>query len=293
MNIQKKTIESLKKNHLARHSILYIFSDGSKSPAESHEVKRVRDFIHSIEGFKEIIIEENQENKGLAASVIYGATKVVNRHGKIIVLEDDLVSSPYFLQYMNDQLNFYKNREEIFSISGYSFSSEFMKNLNYSEYYNYRPMSWGWAIWLDRWQKIDWDEHFYKSYLENKRDKESLRRGGTDIPYLLKKQLLGNIDSWYIRFAVYAILNNLYTVYPAISFINNIGFDNTGTHSRKKRSGRYGHRELVTSYYIKHPESINIEKDVVKDFNKGFDLKLRSKIKIILRSFIFNTGDVI
>ena len=115
----KKTIEALQQNHLASESNLYIFSDGCKNENDKIRVEKVREFIQSVKGFKSVSITQREKNLGLANSVITGVSDVINKFGKVIVLEDDLVISPYFLQYMNKALDFYEKEEQVISIHGY------------------------------------------------------------------------------------------------------------------------------------------------------------------------------
>src|ERR1700733_3957738 len=115
----KKTIESLQMNTLAKESELYIFSDGPKNPDDKIQVDLVREYLKTIRGFKNITIDESPKNSGLAISIIHGVTEIVEKFNKVIVLEDDLITSPYFLQFMNDGLNIYENDEKVMTINGH------------------------------------------------------------------------------------------------------------------------------------------------------------------------------
>jgi GT2 family glycosyltransferase len=121
------TIEALQKNDLASKSELFIFSDGPKNESDVVNVQKVREYIRTVTGFKAITIIEKENNCGLAKSVISGVTEIVDKYGKIIVMEDDLVSSPGLLNFFNDGLDFYEDNLKIFSITGYNFPSSLMK----------------------------------------------------------------------------------------------------------------------------------------------------------------------
>ena len=116
----KLTVMALQKNELARESELFIYSDAPKNLDVKVKTDEVRKYIKSISGFKKIIIIEREKNWGLAASIIDGVTKIINEYGKIIVLEDDLVTSSYFLKFMNEALEFYKNEDKVWHISGWN-----------------------------------------------------------------------------------------------------------------------------------------------------------------------------
>src|SRR3989338_525512 len=114
----KQTIESLKKNKEAKKSDLFIFSDGPKNEDDQKKVDEVRKYIKKVNGFKMVTIIERQKNLRLANSIIAGVTEIINKYGKIIVLEDDLIASPYFLKFMNKGLDLYKKEERVASIHG-------------------------------------------------------------------------------------------------------------------------------------------------------------------------------
>ena len=116
-----QTINALQKNKLSSESELFIFSDGAKNDNVSPQVKEVRDYIRTIDGFKKVTIIEQDMNIGLAKSIIRGVTKIVNEYGRIIVLEDDIVTSPYFLKFMNESLAFYENEDKVWHISGWNY----------------------------------------------------------------------------------------------------------------------------------------------------------------------------
>ncbi len=117
----RRTVESLIKNSLADKSSLFVFSDGAKSDKDSKSVEEVRNYIRTIKSFNKIEITEREKNFGLANSVISGVTEVIESFGKVIVLEDDMISSPFFLKYMNEVLNIFENEQRIFSVTGYTF----------------------------------------------------------------------------------------------------------------------------------------------------------------------------
>lgn len=140
----RQTVEALLANELAAESDLIIFADGAKSGKDADAVQEVREYIHSISGFKSIKINEQDTNQGLANSVIAGVTEVVNESGRIIVLEDDMVTSPYFLNYMNDSLEMYKDEDKVISIHGYMYP---VKEKLPETFFLQGADCWGWATW--------------------------------------------------------------------------------------------------------------------------------------------------
>lgn len=163
----KATIEALQRNELSKSSILYIYSDGPKNELDEVKVSEVRDYIKKITGFTKIIICNRSENYGLKRNIIEGVSNVIGIHGKVIVLEDDLVSSPYFLDFMNQGLIYYNKNERIHSISGYTMPLKVLENTNKDFYLGLRASSWGWATWKHIWNDIDWDVKDFNSFYSN------------------------------------------------------------------------------------------------------------------------------
>lgn len=227
----RKTIESLKKVKGIENSMLFIFSDGPKNKSDDEDVKKVRDYINSIDGFKSIEIVESEKNKGLAKSVIEGVGKLINKYGKLIVIEDDLEFSCDFLEYMNSALELYEDNQDVWSISGYSANIGITSNYKEDVYFIKRGCSWGWATWKDRWNSIDWECKDYYNFRKNRDSVKSFNQTGNDMIYMLDLQMNGEIDSWAIRWCYEQWKQQKYTVYPVRSKVSNNGSDSSGTHS--------------------------------------------------------------
>lgn len=279
----KQTIKALQKNKLADKSELFIYSDGAKDKESEKKVKEVREYIKTIEGFKKVTIIEREQNLGLANNIIDGVTNIINRYGKIIVLEDDLVSSPYFLKFMNEALEFYENDEKIMSISGYCYPFVFPKTYDKDVFLFYRFSSWGWAMWKDRWNKIDFNISKNHHIFKNKKLKKQLNRGGEDLFDLLKSYVKGRNDSWAIRVCLNVSLNNKYTLYPRKSLIQNIGFDASGTHCGINNKWNV---ILDNNFYPYLKPDIEIDINIVQSLQKVFQKNIFQKIKSLIKGFI-------
>ena len=228
-----QTLEALKKNYLASESELFIFSDGPKNEQVKLNVNEVREYLHSISGFKKCTIFESDNNKGLANSIISGISQIIDKSGKVIVLEDDLITSPNFLNFMNYSLDFYQNEKNIQSINGFSLQ---ISNLDSGMdiYFQTRPFSWGWATWSDRWDQNIFNKQILKFEINSNisiLDKFK-KECGDDIAKMLLNSVNDKNDSWYVRWAYSHFKNNRYSVYPTYSLIENIGFGKKGTHCK-------------------------------------------------------------
>ena len=226
----RRTIEALQDNYLAIDSDLIIFSDNSSDEVSPLKVKEVRDYIRQVSGFKSVKIIESDTNKGLANSIIYGVSAIVKQYNKVIVLEDDLITSKNFLDYMNKCLDFYKENKKILSVSGFSYSDRSANNSDVI--FGFRASSWGWATWYDRWQDIDWNVSNYSSFRQNTTKRLKFNIGGSDMSHMLDKQMAGTINSWAIRFCFHQFEHKLFDVYPAQSKVENIGIGENATNSK-------------------------------------------------------------
>lgn len=227
----QQTVHALQQNFLASESELIIFSDGGKDEASWAKVNAVRAYLKTINGFKSIQMVESPVNKGLANSIITGVTQVLEDYGKVIVLEDDLITSRNFLDFMNQALDFYEQQPKIHAISGYSYPIKYNKSDNYDASFGLRSYSWGWATWYDRWKNVDWEVKDYPKFKNSVSEKLKFNRGGSDLSKMLREQMEGKLNSWMIRWVYHQYKNQLYDVFPRISKVNNNGFTNAATHT--------------------------------------------------------------
>lgn len=221
-------IESLLKNSIAKQSDLYVFSDGPKTEADLQKVEAVRNELKSVSGFKSIQVIAREQNFGLSKSIISGVTEIIEKYGRVIVLEDDLILSPYFLEYMNKGLALYANEPKVASIHGYFFPIKlklpetfFMKGADCL----------GWATWTRAWEQFETDGQKLLDQLKEKKITNQFDLdGATQNTEMLEHQILGKNNSWAIRWHASAYLNNQFTLFPKQSLVDNIGFDDSGTH---------------------------------------------------------------
>lgn len=225
----RQTVEALQKNELVGESDLFIFSDAPKKPEAAEAVREVREYIKTINGFRSISIIERDRNLGLANSVIDGVTRLCNEYGKVIVLEDDLVTSSYFLHFMNEALERYQNESQVMQISGHMFPADIMAETDAV----FLPMttSWGWATWQRAWQYFGPAAAGFETLKHNAKLRRQFNLDGAyDFFGMLEHQLRGTIDSWAIRWYLSVFLLSGLTLFPRKTFVENAGFDGSGTH---------------------------------------------------------------
>ena len=281
----RRTIEALRANRLAPQSRLFVFSDGPKNDSARPAVDEVRRYVASIDGFASVDVTASDENHGLAASVISGVSQVVEEFNKVIVLEDDLLTSPYFLDYMNEGLELYKEDEEVASVQAHMFPLK--GGILPRSFFLPVTGSWGWGAWSRSWRLFNPDAKYLLG--------EIRRRGLSRVfdlnhsyPYirLLDRQAAGKIDSWAIRWYASTFLLNKISLFPASSFVKNTGFDGSGVHCGRSDPEHFN-TSIVSNYTELGRVVPEVNKRIVEDFQKSlrevsWGMSLFSKLKRIV-----------
>ncbi|MBS1436345.1 MAG: glycosyltransferase [Bacteroides sp.] len=223
----RRNIQALLKNELAAESELFIYSDAAKDETSQATVKEVRAFIRSIQGFKKITITERTENWGLARSIIDGVTTLINRYGRVIVLEDDLVVAPHFLQFMNDALETYRDEERV----GHIQACDFTHDPSLPDTFLIKwTGSWGWATWDRAWKHFNADGKALLTELESRKLTYTFDFNGKyGYTRMLRRQIEGKNNSWAIRWNASLFLKDILSLNVGKSLVQNEGFDGSGT----------------------------------------------------------------
>lgn len=275
----EKVLSSLKLNDYADQSHLIVFIDGPKPNASKEQ-------LQLIEDTRSVVKQENwcgtveyhfaKYNIGCRNSIIQGISTVLSKNEAAIILEDDIVTSPYFLSFMNKALNYYKDRKSVFSISGHNLPENKINipdDYPYDVFVSRRLLNWGWGTWSDRWFQADWDKSFIPEFISNHKMVEAFNRGGDDLSKMLQEEYEGKSDAWDIQFAYTHFINNAISIVPRHSYIKNIGLDGTGTHVTK---GTVMDNDLSLS--IKNPRLLDVlyeDKRIINAFYNAFCAKKR------------------
>lgn len=260
----RQTVEALQKNELAQESELFIFSDGPKNEAAEENVREVRSYVRTISGFKKISIVEREKNWGLADSIIDGVTQVVNQYGRVIVLEDDLVTSPYFLKFMNDALEIYKDKEKVMHITGYMFPI----NPHGLEQTVFDKMSsgLGWGTWERAWRHFKRNpDELIKEFKHGKINQFNL-----DGAYRFWDQVVANykgrMKTWGVFWYATVFKQNGLCVHPSVSLVQHIGYD-IGVHFKQVNlSDPYPSQSPITFFETKIEENPVVSERLKKYF---------------------------
>ena len=270
----KACVASLLANSESAETDLVVFVDGPRADkkGEAEKVEAVRQFVSGIKGFSFLETHFSKENKRLGPSIIAGVTDVINRYGKAIVIEDDLIASRNMLAFMNQGLDRYESNKEVWSICGYSNKVQVPPRYDYDGYICSRSSSWGWATWKDRWQLCDWKLEDWDSVI--KKGKEFNRWGGSDCFGMLKGWHEGENQSWAIRFCYNQFVQNAVSLFPTVSKIDNEGFDGSGTNCKKFNRYKFEF-DCGDNKDFRLPAEVIINKKLYKEALKYYSIPIR------------------
>lgn len=270
-----KVLESLKKNPESKHSDLFVFSDGFIDDCDKSKVEEVRFLLSNLVGFKSILVKKRIKNFGLAKNITNGINYVLRNHDMIIVIEDDIVTSKFFLNYMNKALVTYKNRKKVWHVAGWNYPicNSYLKQTFFSQVMT----CWGWATWKNRW------EVYEKKPLKLKRKLSAQQRhafdlGGMNIYWKqVEKNIEGSLDTWAVFWYATIFLHQGVCLLPAKSLTKNIGFDGTGTNTGRRNNFNNDFSRKPISFYPKKVKENTVALDriklfLMKDKNPLFEL---------------------
>lgn len=283
-----QTWDALSRNQYAAETELYLYCDGPKANA-SDEMRQCIAELHAQakqyaidapkEGkFKAVHVVCAEINKGLANSIIGGVSDVIAKHGRVIVLEDDLLTSPFFLKYMNEALDFYRERPGVMSISANRPPLDKMQipaDYEYDVFVCLRSYSTGWATWKDRWDRVDWSMDFLDEFLHHLEQVEAFNRAGDDMTDMLILQREHKIDSWAIRFGYAHFKEHCVAILPCNSYVDNIGFDGSGIHSHNAQNNEYRNDLSLSVQNPRFADVIYEDKRIINAFYNRFCRKKR------------------
>tara|TARA_B100000795_G_C22722830_1_gene408199 strand:- start:120 stop:1016 length:897 start_codon:yes stop_codon:yes gene_type:complete len=275
----KRLIKSIKLNKNYNKHKLYILSDGSKKKSDQTQINKVRSFCKKIRGFKSKKIILRKENFGLAQNITMGVSELIKKYGSVIVLEDDLVLSKNFLEYINLALAKYKKNKKVWHITGWSDNLGIKKNEN-DVYFSKHMNCWGWATWLDRWKYFEKNPNKlvkkWKKTEINKLDQNGIYNNWSQV--LRNKH--NQINTWAVFWNITIFKKNGLCLNPINSLVINKGDDQYSTHTIKNSE----HLKLqklsnikIKNYPIKVEENILIKKYLQKKYSKGLIAKITNK----------------
>lgn len=272
----KSTISSLLANREAAESPLFVFVDGAREDHEGEleKVRAVQQYVLSITGFKSVSHRFSDVNRGLAKSIISGTTEIINRSGKVIVIEDDLYLSQSFLRYMNEMLDRFEDDDRVMQVSGYGARLTRPCDYTWDVYLNERAHSWTWGTWKDRWETVDWEVKDFPQLQASRKQQRAFCRRGSDLYGMLKGYMEGKNNSWYIRFNYSMYKQHRYSVCPVRSLVRNDGFTAEATHCNTYNRYKIDFEEYHEGQFSV-PEHIEPNERIMRDAIKYWSLRYR------------------
>lgn len=281
----KNTIASLLRNEEAKDSDLFVFVDGPREEkvGEKEKVEVVREYVKSITGFKSLHYTFAENNKGLADSIIGGVSEIINQYGRVIVLEDDLVLMPNFLNFLNQGLEIYENNQKVMSVCGHSCKVKAPTDYPYDAYFFTRSSSWGWATWKDRWNLVDWKLNDWDSVVANR--KAFIKSQGSDVFKMLNDWKKGKNHSWAIRFCYAQFVLGRLSVIPNRSFVDNEGFSGDGTNCKRYSRFKFELNKSEKRLIFKFPKEVKLEPSLYKQalWYHSIPLRIWSRIMYLIK----------
>ena len=272
-NHLRKTLTWLGQNELADQSTLFVYCDGIRldtSKELEERVESTRKVAHELAvtpTFKEVHFVERKENLGLGTSIISGVTEVIEKYGKVIVLEDDLQTSPLFLDYMNRCLDYYEQRKSVFSISSLSRPHPerfYPKDYPYDVYVSLVHHPTGWGTWQDRWEQVDWDVNLLEEVRKQPEMVEAFRRIEYGEYEALEHQQQTHQNVWSVRFSFAHFVNHAVSICPIVSYINHIGWDDEATNA--KGSSQWNFERLADKKDIRLLDVLYEDKRIINSW---------------------------
>ena len=250
----RKTLDALRDNTQARLSDLFIYSDGAKNEAARQNVAAVRDLIRNVGGFKSVTVIEREVNLGLAKSIVDGVTTLCARYGRVIVVEDDLLTSTQFLAYMNLCLDRYAENEKVFQVAAYNLCGQLSGNDD--AFFMPFCSSWGWGTWSRAWRAWNENGDGFELLEKDKQLRHRFDLNGS-YPYfqMLLDQRQNRNNSWAIRWYLSVFLAQGLVLYPRKSLVENIGFDGSGEHCGIEESSTSRSHDYLPSKLPIEPET--------------------------------------
>ncbi|MBO0938814.1 glycosyltransferase [Fibrella sp. HMF5335] len=271
----RRTLLALQANFLATESELYVFVDGPKHPSDSLKVEQVRAIAEQITGFRNVYLHISTTNMGCANSIINGVSQVLREHPNAVVLEEDIVTTPNFLDFINQSLMQYASHPKVFSVGGYTFPFEHPTNYVDDVYFYGRTCAWGWGIWADRWFATDWSIADFEAFMADSARRKAFNYYGSDRVRMLRRSVEKEIDTWDIRLCYEQFKQKKLTAYPTISKVENIGFysndgANTNVYNRYQTQLDDGLRRRFIL-----PERVDEHSTYTRQFQHQFSLGVR------------------
>lgn len=276
----RRAIDALR---VQKPPLMYVFQDGPRNENDADLVNcpKVREVIENdIDWSCEVYTSFSKANRGCRDSIIFAITEVLKLHEAVIVVEDDIITSPAFYSYMCKALDYYKDRKMVFSISGHSHSpGRFVvpEDYDYDVFASPRLFNWGWGTWRDRWEQADWSFSYYDEFMTHQFEQQAFCRGGEDLLPMLVDEKKGKSSAWDIQFAFAHFKNHAVSIVPCVSYTMNIGQDGSGTHCSFSASSINEEQDLNQNENPHFLDNLYFDSRIINAMYSLFTMKKKPK----------------
>lgn len=261
----KNLIESLSKNPEASQTDLYVVSDAAKFEKDAGIIDKIRNYVNTVSGFASVTLFAWEQNKGSAKSAQDAEKLVLQNHDAYIFLEDDNLVSPYFLKFMNKNLELYRDNPKVFCVCGYNHLTTVPDNYPYQTYFYSSVAAYGMGLWRDKITR------FYRDFelpVRGNRIFEQFRKHNVWAYDFLIKDKRNGTSTGDARICWYIFLNNLVALFPVKSIVKNVGIgDGIGEHC-----GEVVHNQIEKEFYTGENIFLNPPN---QDINPEIDLLIK------------------
>lgn len=233
----RQTLAALAANRRSDEIALTVFCDGPRTPEALPKIAETRAMLHAQldadDTFGSVEFVEREGNLGLTRSIIDGIGKLLERAEQVIVIEDDIVTAPAFLDYVLTGLDAYRDHPRVGSVTGYTpdaVSAAIPDDYGTDIFFSPRFSAWGWATWRDRWRKVDHTLPDYPAFKNDLAAQLAFNLCGGDVTRMLYHAAERGLDTWDIQTAFSFFLQRRLTAMPCRSLVENIGLDGSGVH---------------------------------------------------------------
>ncbi len=285
----RRVLEALASNTLAADTDVYAYT--CKPGKESHRaaVEATREVLREYEAanrFGSFTVVDKEDFVPLGPAMVQAVSEVIGRHGRIIVVEDDIVTSTHYLEFMNRCLDYYERADYVFSVSGYSPELKCLEDVQGDIYLVHRACPWGWGTWKDRWDKYSWDVPDYKKSMRDRGSRRRLYEWNMDLPMTLDALFYekGCLDkNWEQQFCYCQCMNGMSVVCPKRSLVENIGFDGSGTHEVPTGLGNTFDPDIDS--WVLTP--LTIDDGLQKQYNRMFVFRKKTRFLLSATNVLF------
>lgn len=277
-------LTSLSQDPFAVETPVYVISDAPANDKDFEDVVLVRKLKYEFSNsFKELNFIENRINIGFNRSYQKLITEVFKKYDRIIFFEDDNLTSPHFLRYMNEMFLKYETNNEIRFICGYNYPIELPTDYHYDIYFAQKVSAWGYGFWKNKYLNV---------HALNKKDMlgdldtlKILKNNSPKTYYTLMNDLLGEKILNDARIEYLLTKNNWASIFPVKPLVKNTGHDGSGLNCGEDS---YYQNQMKDDSFIPNntPNAFIVNDNIQAILREYSDLSLLEKLKCELKILV-------